>query len=287
MRRAGRLAGLGATLLALVAATAMAASWSTGPDPEALIGTWQVDLRPTPDADPYLQELVVRSVDDGRLEGSFYGTPIEKGRLNVDWGAVRFAFVTTDGSGGYNHAGVLREGRLEGTTHSLGRDFLAYWTAVPGGLVGQETGSRFDFLLGDWEGELQYLDYGDNETRVTLPTWLIVQRAETGVGLELNFLFEEPDGSTVKGGDRLYETGDGVYFGDLWTVETLESPAPDGSHRVTLSREGLDDERPATLWTTIERSGDWLTLTRTVRYEDDGDPFQRNQFRFKRSGSRQ
>jgi hypothetical protein len=99
------------------------------PDPGALVGTWEVDLRPTPDSEPYLQQFEVTAVSGDGFEGSFYGTPIEEGRLNVDWGALRFAFVTSDGSGPYNHSGVLDEGRMEGTTHSLGRDFLSYWTA--------------------------------------------------------------------------------------------------------------------------------------------------------------
>ncbi len=99
------------------------------PDPEALVGTWVVDLRPTPDAAPYLQEFVVTSVANGQLEGTFYGSSIEEGRINTDWGLVRFAFVTTDGAGVYHTSGRLDGGRLEGLTHSLGRDFLSYWTA--------------------------------------------------------------------------------------------------------------------------------------------------------------
>jgi hypothetical protein len=117
-------------VLVLAAGTATASRWSSGPGPEELVGTWQVDLRPSPDSEPYLQEFVVRSIEGNGFEGSFYGTPVTEGRLNVDWGAVRFAFVTADGSGPYNHSGVLREGRLEGTTHSLGREFLSYWTAI-------------------------------------------------------------------------------------------------------------------------------------------------------------
>jgi hypothetical protein len=94
-----------------------------------LVGTWTVDLRPTPDAEPYYQEFVVADVTAESFTGTFYGAPVSEARLNVDWGAVRFAFVTEDGSGPYYHSGVLREGRLEGTTHSPGRGFLAYWTA--------------------------------------------------------------------------------------------------------------------------------------------------------------
>jgi len=151
-----------------------------------------------------------------------------------------------------------------------------------GEVRGQEPESRYDFLLGSWEGELEYLDYGDNETRVTLPTWLVVKRSDIGPGLEASFLFEEPDGSTVEGGDRFYETREGLVFGELWAVDSWESPAPDGTHRIALSRQGLDDERPAMLWTVIERSKDRLTLTKTVRY-GDGAVFQRNQFRFQQA----
>jgi len=95
-----------------------------------LLGAWQVDLRPTPEAEPYFQEFIVESVDGDSIAGTFYGTPIQEGRLNVAWGDLRFAFVTADGSGSYNHSGLLSNGRLSGMTHSLGRDFLAYWTAV-------------------------------------------------------------------------------------------------------------------------------------------------------------
>ena len=131
MHRVRRIHGVAFTALAMLILAA-AASTQEMPEPEAgdLVGTWEVDLRPTRDAEPYLQEFVVTSVGEPGFEGSFYGTAIEEGRLNLDWGAVRFAFVTSDGSGPYNHSGTLRNGRMEGMTHSLGRDFLSYWTAT-------------------------------------------------------------------------------------------------------------------------------------------------------------
>ncbi len=100
-------------------------------DPNRLVGTWRVDLRPTPDAPPYYQTFVVTSAKDGRLSGTFYNTEIRDSRTNKDWGtAVYFAFTTNDGSGAYHTAGRLTsDGRLEGTTHAVGRGFLAVWTA--------------------------------------------------------------------------------------------------------------------------------------------------------------
>jgi hypothetical protein len=100
-------------------------------DPNRLVGTWRVDLRPTPDAPPYYQTFVISSVKDDRLSGTFYNTEIRDGRTNKDWGAaVYFAFTTNDGSGAYHTAGRLTSnGRLEGTTHAVGRGFLSVWSA--------------------------------------------------------------------------------------------------------------------------------------------------------------
>ena len=96
---------------------------------DKFVGTWKVDLRPTPAAPAYYQEFVVNAVNGKSFTGTFYGAPITQGRINTDWGALRFAFVTSDQSGPYNHSGVLRNNRIEGMTNATGRDFLAYWSA--------------------------------------------------------------------------------------------------------------------------------------------------------------
>jgi hypothetical protein len=89
-----------------------------------------VDLRPDPAAEGYYQQFVVTAVQGKTFSGTFYGTPISQARINTDWGAVRIAFVTADGSGAYNHSAVLTGDKLEGLTNSTGRDFLSYWSAT-------------------------------------------------------------------------------------------------------------------------------------------------------------
>jgi hypothetical protein len=115
---------------AALASTSTRAAGSTVAKPEDLVGTWEVDLWPNPAAQPYLQSLIVKAVSGITFDGTFYGAEISDGRINVDWGAVRIAFVTADASGPYNHSAVFRDGRLEGLTNSLGRKFLAYWSAT-------------------------------------------------------------------------------------------------------------------------------------------------------------
>ncbi|OYU46812.1 MAG: hypothetical protein CFE44_00260 [Burkholderiales bacterium PBB4] len=99
------------------------------PSAAQLLGTWKVDLRPTPAAEAYYQEFVVTSVKGKSFEGTFYGSALTQGRINTDWGTVRIAFVTADGSGPYNHSAVLAGSTLQGLTNSTGRDFLSYWSA--------------------------------------------------------------------------------------------------------------------------------------------------------------
>ena len=98
------------------------------PTSAALVGTWRIDLRPTPDADAYFQEFVISEVDGTSFQGTFYGSEVTQGRINADWGAIHFAFVTSDGSGQYNTSGVFDGRTIRGTTHSLGRGFISVWS---------------------------------------------------------------------------------------------------------------------------------------------------------------
>ncbi len=111
-------------------ACASATSTTNVVDPDGLLGTWIVDLRPTPGSDPYYKEFVVTSVQGRSFTGTFYDTPVSQARINTDWGKLRIAFVTTDGSGPYHHSAVLEDDTLEGLSNSTGRDFLSYWSAV-------------------------------------------------------------------------------------------------------------------------------------------------------------
>ena len=111
----------------------MQAAEPTAPPPETLVGTWTVDLRPTPDAPAYLKKLIITAVADGKLEGNFYdGSPLQFGRLNrAATPMLCFAFSTDPGEGAYFTSGrLVSADRLEGMTLSTTRGFLLPWTAV-------------------------------------------------------------------------------------------------------------------------------------------------------------
>ncbi len=116
-------------ILTLLSGCATSADRRPSVDANVLIGSWQVDLRPRPGDPAYFQEFVISSVDGNRFRGSFYGTEVTQARINTDWGAVRIAFVTADGSGQYHHSATLVGDRLQGLSNATGRDFLSYWSA--------------------------------------------------------------------------------------------------------------------------------------------------------------
>ena len=90
-------------------------------------GTWELDLRPSPEAQPYLKDFIISSFADGKLSGVFYGNSFTNGKIHVAWGKLYFSFTTADNSGTYFHSGYIDEGRLYGTSYSEARDFMIPW----------------------------------------------------------------------------------------------------------------------------------------------------------------
>lgn len=95
---------------------------------DTLIGEWNIDLRPTPEADGYFQSFMVEIIEENTLEGTFYGSKLENAILNTNWDKLYFAFTTRDQSNEYYHSGYLLNGKLFGITYCPGREFAAPWT---------------------------------------------------------------------------------------------------------------------------------------------------------------
>lgn len=117
------------TLLSPFSLLAQPASTSAV-QPEELIGTWKVDLRPTPDAEPYYQPMVIKNISGNTLKGTFYHSPVLESKVNGDWENLHFSLITRDKTHLYYTSGYLKDGKLYGSTFCPGRDFLGVWTAT-------------------------------------------------------------------------------------------------------------------------------------------------------------
>ena len=134
MNRRSALALSLSVALPLVAARPARADTAAAPPPgSSLIGSWTVDLRPTPASPAYLKKLLITRVEGTRIEGSFYdGSPLQAGRINsTSTPQLCFAFLTDPGEGAYATSGrQIAPDRLEGMTLSTTRGFVLPWTAT-------------------------------------------------------------------------------------------------------------------------------------------------------------
>lgn len=95
----------------------------------ALAGTWRLEARAKPGAEPTVHALVLQPNDEGGLAGTLDGAALAEGRTYVGTDGVRFAFA----AGGARWAGTLTGARLEGTAHD--KDALRIWSAQRGAEV--------------------------------------------------------------------------------------------------------------------------------------------------------
>jgi hypothetical protein len=99
-------------------------------NPDSILGSWEIDLRPSPEADPYVQEFQVTGVTGNTFQGYFYGSPLREAKLNRNWDRIYFAFTTSDQNHDYYHSGYLLDGKLYGVSYCPGREFVQPWTGV-------------------------------------------------------------------------------------------------------------------------------------------------------------
>ena len=95
---------------------------------ESIVGTWIIDLRPTPTSEPYLKNFKFTKIEGQEFEGEFYDTPFTGGILNKDWGKIYFAFTTGDQNNIYFHSGYIDGDKIQGLTYCETRKFTLPWS---------------------------------------------------------------------------------------------------------------------------------------------------------------
>lgn len=152
--------------------------------------------------------------------------------------------------------------------------------------------AAFASITGNWTGELYYLDYQTGQR----------------FGIPMNVAAEvTPDGATLLQKVRFTDPGVEVYAMTLTTVSQESGEVLEAYFReqrgeylryrlagveyqsaeqwsLVMEREGSDDDRPATIRTTLSRRGDSLDSLKEVRFSDEtaGAWFKRNGTELKR-----
>ena len=115
------------TIVLSICLFSLQAKSQTKPVADSVLGTWIIDLRPTPESAPYLKEFKFTRIDGKKFDGEFYGYSFSGGFLNTDWDKVYFAFTTQDQSGTYYHSGFVEGNKVTGITLNENREFVLPW----------------------------------------------------------------------------------------------------------------------------------------------------------------
>ncbi len=139
--------------------------------------------------------------------------------------------------------------------------------------------NALDFLVGNWQGTLTYLDQRDNKSRNTIKATLDVAR----VGEELRYQLSSVD---VKGAPSPGEStvvsvgpGDTVRFGkEDWRVVSTRRSAGRGSTEMRLGRTGTDNDKQARIERIYTRDGSTLRVRTEILPEAQGPRIIRNEY---------
>lgn len=141
--------------------------------------------------------------------------------------------------------------------------------------------SDFKNLTHQWKGNLQYLNYQDDKTKVTIPC--VMETDFKNDKLQFIITFDEmKDGEKMTNQGSIQISKDEDYFimdEDKWKITSSEKTK--NKIQIVSTSRGEDNNRPCDfrMTLTIEK-GNSLTWRKDVKYDGTDAFFNRNQFSF-------
>lgn len=135
-------------------------------------------------------------------------------------------------------------------------------------------------INGTWEGQLTYVDYGDDQTQYSLDTKLYATW-QNGKG-KLKFEFTEPNGKLVYSTEKIKLLNESEFqFDSKWQIVDFKKSS--AGWALLLEMEGVDNNKSSTLRQEIKLENSKLMISKTVMYSGTESFFMRNQYRLKRT----
>ena len=141
--------------------------------------------------------------------------------------------------------------------------------------------SDFENLTHQWKGNLQYLNYGDDKSKFTIPC--IMDTKFKNGKLQFNITFDEMKNGkkmTSKSNFKISKDGDYVIMdGEKWKIKSSEKT--EGKIQVIALKRGKDNDRLSDLKMTFNfENGTSISWKKDVKYDGTASFFNRNQFSF-------
>lgn len=138
-------------------------------------------------------------------------------------------------------------------------------------------------LAGEWEGELEYLDYQNDKskTRLKLRSLNTVKDGKVSQAI----VYVEPNGKEVKNGSSFAVSPDGLQIVEekmKWTITKNVFDKKSKTRTIVYEIKWKDNNRDADLRETMIIGEKEFSVLKEVRYENTSDYFVRNTHRYTR-----
>ena len=149
-------------------------------------------------------------------------------------------------------------------------------------IYGQKTGKLslddLTFLVGDWRGHMEFLDYKDDSTVVKLSSELDFERKNDKY--EYVFSYTQQNGNKVYDIKNTLEVKKNklVINNEEWKIKALTSENETISFHASLQMKGKDGDKPALIIYNLMLENKLLTMRKMVRYDGEKEFFVRNSY---------
>ncbi|MEM1407775.1 MAG: hypothetical protein AAGG59_13435 [Bacteroidota bacterium] len=137
-------------------------------------------------------------------------------------------------------------------------------------------------LEGNWEGNLNYLNFQDDETRGTVDLQISGKRKGDAVTLQYTYF---NNGEVVReGSDKVVADNNNAKFNfnDTWDLDSFKKNE-DGTYEFVLSTRGKDNNKKALMRKTVNISASEFTIARDIKYlKGDAEFFNRHIYTLKK-----
>jgi len=138
-------------------------------------------------------------------------------------------------------------------------------------------------LAGNWDGELEYLDYQNDKSKTRLKLRSLNTVAGGKVSQEIVYI--EPNGKEIKSGVSFALSSDGLLIVEekmKWTITKNLCDKQGKTRTIVYETKWKDNNRNADLRETMIIGENEFSVTKEVRYENTTDFFVRNTHRYTR-----
>ena len=142
---------------------------------------------------------------------------------------------------------------------------------------GKITTADLKMIIGEWEGELTYLNYQDNQ-EITIKADLIVSATSDENQLDVQNIY--PDEPSANRSYTLEITENGTLLNKSQVISRTRGQ--DGRLEIIVEFKGKDAGKKATIRNVYSVQDEYLTIEKKVRFKNEGDWFRRNLYAYKK-----